>query len=720
MRMIMKRLLAQIGITYFSVLAVAFYLPERGVWILFCTGVLVFMVLLLIRRTRKTVFIPAMALTVALGCGVNLGYGYLAVTPVQESCSGNDRRIEAVLTDEVYNAYSSYYYRLQTDRIDGEEASVKLLLKSFEKLPIEPFDQIAFTADLHRTTNNSYLAKGYYLSVNRIEGEYEITACRDRPLYAHVIRLRQALRIAMDEYLPTDVSSLCKAVLIGDKYALTEDVRTDFRYAGASFFIVVSGMHFSVICLLFYRLLIKLRVKRFIVVGLTLALIILYMSVTGFQGSVVRSGVMMLVYIVSCAIRRINDSFTSLGIAGIISALVFSPYGVGDIGLILSFAATFSILLWREPICGKLCFRRPDRWYKKCHNAVMQPISVSLAANLLVFPISVCVFRAFSPVTLLSSLLLYLPVGLILILSPLLCLFFYLGPLRCLSLVLAWPVYLLGRPALWLVDFLGDLPFAYLRIRHDFFYLWVGITAALVLIALALRRRYRLLSCAAVLSAVLLIGGTLRSSFVTLNTVELTALRCGEGMTVELNYHGHLYLLSLSPEYAQTENTLNALSSSEYSGAELAVCSTRYDLTNYSRLTDKEFAISRYLVYDSSEGQRNADIIPWSEDEAYSLGEGLTLYVERHRSMLLSYLTVDDLSVLVIPINFPLKAIPEEYRSADIIVISKPREEYTALTCDTLIISNTPEKAAEAAAYMETRCRELLCTGDETVTLPLR
>lgn len=715
----MKRLLAQIGISYFSVLAIAFYLSEKATWIILSGSAVAAVVLLIIRRTRKTVFVPAIALTVALGCAVNLGYTYLHVIPIQDQFSGSERHIEATLTDEPYLSYSKYYYRLTAETIDGDSADCKLLLKTSHPLAIDVYDTISFTADVHVTDNNYYLTKGYYLTVNTYEDTFNIHENATKPLFHHVIRLRQSLRTALDAFLPGDVADLCKAIFVGDKYALDTGTKMNFRYAGASYFVVVSGMHFSIICLLIYRLLKKQSLHRFVPVAITLPVILLYMSVTGFQPSVVRSGVMMTVYVIAQAIRRINDPHSSLGLAGIISATVFSPYGAGDIGLILSFAATFAILTWSEPIYQRLSVKEPVRRYQRGYNAFIRTLSASLAANILVFPISVFVFRAFSSVTLISAILLNLPVEMILILSLFLCILFPLGPLRYVSLILSWPLYVLGRFVLLVVEGLSSLPFSYVYIGHNFFFIWMGVTVVLGLLVIALRKRYHILPYAAILSAILLIGGTVVNAVINLNTVQLTAYACGGGLTVGLDYHGSLYMLSFDSGSYDAYRILNTLSE-DYHSAELAVCSRKHDLVNYSRLSDKEFAVDRYLLYDAGVSyDGSAELIAYDEADTYLLDDGVTLTVSEYNGKLLSYLTVGDASVLVIPQNYPYQEIPDEFRSADIIILSYLIDGYHGLSCDTLIVSNTNDNAPAIAEEMKDRCRAVLCTGSDNITIPM-
>lgn len=705
--------------TYFTALAVAFYLPETATAVLMAASLAAAVVLLILPRTRRTIWIPAVAVTVLTACCVNLGFSYLTVYPIQEKYTGSDRQIEATLTDEVYKSYSKYYYRLETDSIDGESISTKLLLKTAQPIDIEPYDTISFTADVHVTDNDYYLSKGYYLTVNTYDDDFTVNPAQSYPLYYHAIRLRQALRSALDEYLPEDVAALCKAVFVGDKYALDTEIRADFRHAGASYFIVVSGLHFSIICLLLYRLLRKMRLHRAAVLVITLSVILVYMAVTGFQPSVVRSGVMMAMLMIGRCIRRVGYTYNSLGLAGIVAAVAFGPYGAGDIGMILSFAATFAIVTWSDPIHRRISFKNPDTLFKRAVNAVTAVLSMSLASFILVFPISVFVFRAFSTVTLLSSLLLYLPIELLLIASLLLCVFFWLGPLRYLSLLLSWVLYGVGRAVLWLVRGLSSLPFSYIEIGHGFFYFWMGVTVLLGLFVILCRNRYRFLPVAATLSAIILLSGMITTAVIDYDTVALTVYQCGGGLTVGYNHRGTLYMLAFDANSDEAYELLDELSH-RHSGAELAVCSRKRDFVNYSRIIDKEFAISHYLLYDKTiKYDGSAELIESDGAEQYLLGEGALLTLAPKNQKILSYLTVDGTTILVIPSYYPYKAIPEQLRRADIIVMSVPRDGYENLSCATLIVSADAETAADITRLMSGRYQQILYTdhGDVTVTL---
>jgi len=716
----MKRLLAQIGITYFSVLAVAFYLSEKLTFILLLLAVLAGVVLLCVPVTRKKIWIPVVAFAAAFACILNLGYTLFTVIPIQEKYAGSEKRVEATLTDEVYQAYSKYYYRLRTDTIDREPVHTRLLLKTSRPIDVEPFDTISFISDISATENRYYLAKGYYISVDTITESFTMESAAEYPLYAYAIRLREAMRSALEELLPSEEASLCEAVMVGDKYALSRSDKVSFRYAGASYFVVVSGLHFSVIALSLLWLFRKLRLRPWLQVLITFPFVFLYMAVTGFQPSVVRSGVMISVFLISKLIRRINDSHNSLAVAGIAASIVFSPYGIGDIGLILSYAATFAIITWSDPINKKLCVNVPTRLYQRLWNHVAAMLSVSLAANILVFPISVFVFGGFSTVTLLSSLLLYWPIWALLILSLILCLFFYLGLLYYAAAALSWPLYCLAKLILWLVRSLADLPFSYVHIGADYVYVWMAVTVILGIIVVALRNRYRFLPYASLISFILLLTLAMNHAVGCLNTVEFNVYQSGEGIAAGLDYHGDLYILGFSAKSREAYAVLNRLSRT-YSGAKLAVSMKQGDWKNYARLDDREFAISRRMLYDKSIlSDDDPDAMTARSDEIYYIGEDAFFSVNLYQKKILIYLTVNDRTILLIPDKYPYDKIPESMRQADVIVIQNACDGYEKLRCGTLIVSNTAEKALVAMEQMQSSAKDILTTDTDDISINLR
>ncbi len=750
----MKRLLAQIGITYFSVLAVAFYLSDTAIVILASCALLCAILFLLIRKTRSTIYLPSMAIAALVACLVNLGYTYFSVQPVLEHCGEGEHRIEAVLKDEPYCSYKKYYYRMETRRVDGEEVRIKLIMKLPYLLNAETDDTVLFTDQLTTLSNDYYRSKGFYVCVDDDLIGVQVQKARTHSFYFHAIRLRQKLREALDTLLPHDCATLCRAVFIGDKYALDLDVRESFRYAGASYFIVVSGMHFAVLCLLIMKLCRKF-LNRFVAFGISMVFLVVYMAVTGFQPSVLRSGIMMIFYLLGATVRRQVYSLNHLGIAGIVMPFIVSPYGAGDIGLILSFYATMGILLFATPIRYKISFkdnsgkiysfyvrsklkkiinkREKPKKYKeelffndrivvffKCFwNVVARLLSVSLAASIIVFPLSVIVFKAFSLVTLLSSLFLYLLIYLILVLSLGVCLFLWLGPLKYLAILLSWPLSLISRAVLVIVGFLADLPFSYIYIRSSYFYVWLAVSILLGMIVLLYRARQQALRLAVFGSALILLAGVMTNTIIELNTFSLEVYYCGEGLCVGVNSGGSLYLLSMSANSQSRYGVMQKLSD-RYGGAELALCRSEGDLSAFQFYSDREFAFSRYLLYDKKDDKGDADILTFRDGETFVLDDDLIMTLAVKDQYVVPVLNAGGREILIVPYGCTLRDIPAEYRSPDILVMTKLFEGADELTCTDLIISDSADFSCMTADSLRNGYDHVYMTCNGDISYDLR
>lgn len=750
----MKRLLAQIGIAYFSVLAVAFYVSETVTLVIGCAAAAAGVLLLLIRKTRRTIFVPAVAFAVLAACAVNLGYTHLWVQPRTDRYLQGEHAVEAVLSEEPYRSYGRYYYQLHAVAVDGQRENMQVLLKTALPLDVQPDDTLYFTTTFSLSANSYYRAKGYLLLADEPEVVPQVDHAQMHTPRYYAIQVRRRFREALEAYLPEECAALCRAILIGDKYAPSDSVRDSFRFAGASYFIVVSGMHFAVLCLLIRRVLGLLK-RRWLTFGVTLAFVLFYMLLTGLQPSVLRSGMMMIIYLFGTAIRRQTYSLNHLGLAGLVLPLIMSPYGAGDLGLILSFYATLAILLWAEPISRKLCVRdeygaayrfqpraalrrfaaklrgqtaqphSPDRsgWrgvLAKLWNIPASMLSVSLAANILVFPISVVAFRAFSLVTLVSALVLYLPIYLILIIAVTLCVFFWIPLLRWLAFLCAWMLYGLCSFVLWAVRVLGDLPFAYVRIYGGWFYIWLAITVLLALVVILRRDRYRFLPTAALLSAITLLACALGNTVLSADTLTLEAYDCDGGVSVGVNSGGRLYLLSMDQGSRYYYGIMNDLSE-RYGGIQAVYCDD-YDALEYFRLySDNEFAICDYLLYDSKRYDFDAEhVTAFYEDSVFVLDDGLVLRtVVTEHGVLLDMLT-GEREVLLLPAKCTLEDIPASMRSPDVMILSRAFDGADQLRCRDLIICGSEDRASSAAQVLRDCCENVFLTCEGDIRFDLR
>ena len=164
---------------------------------------------------------------------------------------------------------------------------------------------------------------------------------------------KTALADTLSRRLPFEEGDVLAAMCLGDKTGLSETVKSDFRAAGMSHLLVVSGLHLMIICGSALALLRLCRLRRQVAVGVTMAVTVLFMVFIGLTPSVVRAGVMCLVMLTGSLFRRPADPLNSMGLA-LMLLLLYNPYMVTDVGLLLSFTATGGVVVLAPPVYARM------------------------------------------------------------------------------------------------------------------------------------------------------------------------------------------------------------------------------------------------------------------------------------------------------------------------------------------------------------------------------
>ena len=215
--------------------------------------------------------------------------------------------------------------------------------------------------------------------------------------------LREQIGARIDVLFP-DTAPMVRALLLGDRTALDEGIVEDFRTAGLTHLLAISGLHLSCLALAVEKLLQMLRCPRKGAIWITLILIMVYAALIGFPAPVVRSALMFFAVRGAILLGRPQDTLTSLG-AAFIALLLARPLYIADAGFQLSFGAVFGLLLLTEPV-GRLCFvssqglwpglrkgKKALRWLVMSAAALL---ASSLAAQLIALPILAQTFGAVS------------------------------------------------------------------------------------------------------------------------------------------------------------------------------------------------------------------------------------------------------------------------------------------------------------------------------------
>lgn len=191
------------------------------------------------------------------------------------------------------------------------------------------------------------------------------------------------------------------AMALGDKSALSRELRDTYSATGASHILALSGLHLSIIYLLLTRL--TMGRRRF---WLTQVLVVLaiwaYALLTGLSVSIMRAATMLTIYSLFALGGRRQSPLGVLSFTAIVLLLTDSS-SLFDIGFQLSFMSMLGILLF-TPIL--------DRWVSASWMTCHQPIkwlygllAVSAAAQLGTAPLVAYYFGRFSTWFLLTNII---------------------------------------------------------------------------------------------------------------------------------------------------------------------------------------------------------------------------------------------------------------------------------------------------------------------------
>jgi len=198
-----------------------------------------------------------------------------------------------------------------------------------------------------------------------------------------------------------DAYAVVAAMVLGDKSALTKELKETYSVTGASHVLALSGLHLGIIYMLLSLLVVGRRWKLFSQILVILS-IWAFVFLVGMSVSVLRSAIMLSVYALLSLGNRQRMSVNTLAFTAMVM-LMASPRSLFDVGFQMSFMAVFSILIWL-PMFDRIF--KPH--YLQDHRLVKWLwglMSVSLAAQIGVAPLIAYYFGRFSTYFLLTNLI---------------------------------------------------------------------------------------------------------------------------------------------------------------------------------------------------------------------------------------------------------------------------------------------------------------------------
>ena len=143
-----------------------------------------------------------------------------------------------------------------------------------------------------------------------------------------------------------------RGFILGDSQYFDKEIMEKYRKIGISHLFSISGMHISSMVMLTERILRKFKIKATNISIICIIFVLIYMYLTSYTSSVMRSGIFFIVLRV-VKILRLKISTIKCCILSLFIAIMINPFIVYKMGFIYSFVISFYLICFRKVISNK-------------------------------------------------------------------------------------------------------------------------------------------------------------------------------------------------------------------------------------------------------------------------------------------------------------------------------------------------------------------------------
>jgi competence protein ComEC len=406
--------LARITLAFVLGILFAFYLnpsPETVFAVLFLSGIVFGLTYFLSKQNAINPLYFGFA-TYILASGIGAIAQIINIDSFQQSNYIHQSEIfekphwiSISIREKLRSSSSNDRYIAMVNQIDETKRSGKILL-NVRKDSLNHFFEIGAHLKIKGSLYKNSLSKnpnqfdyGKYLENKQIYAqlyadvtEIQTGSLIDKDIWYYTSKLRTKIigNLEKNDFNKAELN-VAIALIMGQQQDISPEIIQDYQFAGAVHILSVSGLHIGFV-LLFVTFLLKPfpNTKRgsFIKLLIILVSLSLFGFIAGFAPSVVRSVVMFSFVAIGMYLRRSTNIFHTL-LVSILLILLFQPSFLFDVGFQLSYVALFFIL-WLQPLLAQLWTPK-----NKIANYFWEILTVSFAAQIGAFPLSIYYFHQF-------------------------------------------------------------------------------------------------------------------------------------------------------------------------------------------------------------------------------------------------------------------------------------------------------------------------------------
>lgn len=579
---------------------------------------------------------------------------------------------------------------VKTRETDGEKTNFKFILYGADVSVGDEFysDNVVFSdingsrAYVISMLSDSVIKTGYADSFSaRKTDRYKVKK--------FFLSVREKITLRLQNGMNDEYASISDAVLTGNTDNVSRKNLTSFRRAGVSHLFAVSGLHLTLwVTLIVYLLNTFTNVPSFAKAAVSAFFVVFFMFLTGFSPSVLRAGIMTLIFDMSLILGKKADSLNSLFIA-LSLILIVSPFSAVSAALWLSFLASLCFILLSGPVrkfCEKTGEKIKLKFFSSAYKTLFSLFILSLTVTVFTLPVTVFYFGSYSLWAPLSNVLCVIPAEMMMVFSGLGVIFYKTEALMNLNFLLA---SVLAKYLLKAVDFVSGLKFSVIDADNLFIKISAAVIFSLLILSLFIfgKKPSEMFRSALCLS-LCLVSVSLISVYAGRNDVRFIVSDAGQGAVVTVKENGRTFVIGScgtenfsSVRYDISENsnkTVDFLLATNPAGEQ----------KQYFKDIAREFTVKKAVSPEKLNAQGN---ISYSSEFSSELDSGICLNYINNKDANCCLLEIRNFKLLVI--FDPSKSVPSDFISCDAAVCSNYKPSYIDENkLDAVIISTDSKK----------------------------
>ena len=185
-----------------------------------------------------------------------------------------------------------------------------------------------------------YASTGYYFAVY----DTKIVAYSESYsiLGQELSEIREYCSSVYDGIYSERDAGILKAMVLGEKKDMDEDIKELYKRNGISHILSISGLHVSFIGMFLFGIFLRLRIRKNVNVFISLSVLWMYAFMTGLSVGTKRAVLMFSFFLISYLINRTYDLLTAL-LSGALVCVLYNPQIFFNSGFYLSYFAVIGI-----------------------------------------------------------------------------------------------------------------------------------------------------------------------------------------------------------------------------------------------------------------------------------------------------------------------------------------------------------------------------------------